>query len=55
MKENFYVKNMNSYYNHFLKIVYLKFKMLKEAVKEKKIIYTHLFTQCLEIHTDIEK
>ena len=37
MKKNFYMKSTNSYYNHFFKTVYLKFKMLKETIKEKKI------------------
>ena len=55
MKENFYVKSMNSYYNHFFKIVYLKFKILKEVIKKKKVACIYLSTQCLKICTDIEK
>ena len=55
MKENFYVKSMNLYYNHFFKVMYLKFKMLKKAVKEKKVAYTHLFMQCFKVCINIKK
>ena len=55
MKENFYVKNINSYYDHFLKIMYLKFKMLKEMIKKRKIVCICLFMQCFKVCTDTEK
>ena len=55
VKKNFYVKSMNLYYDHFLKTVYLKFKMLKEVIKEKKITWICLSMQCLEVYIDIKK